>query len=605
MAQRAVRRGQTITPFGVGAVIDMLGESFVAEDISRWRGRPQIIRAPRIAAHFNTTELQTAATIEDRGFGVPYYRFPQWLFCGSCRQMVRWSFKQEKPGQAPRCDNCASRPQLVPMRFVVACGNGHLDDVEWVRWAHTGGSSRDQSQCGQSKLRFLHVPGVGGGLESLEVTCSVCRSGRNLRDLTGTDALHRIGIPCRGRQPWQRHGEEERCQERPVVLQRGASSVYFPAIGSAIDIPPDSDWTSWGSPAVRIAQNPNFKLLLSTPEHPLADQLVALTAVEVNVSEGQVRAVLADRLGGAGASGAATEIPGDLQVREWRALTSPVAGHDPRDNFISRRVDFPSPKGHGTLHTVAVELAAAVSDVILVDRLREIRVLTGFRRHTMLKTVPVDLSGRAGFLPAVEVFGEGVFIRLDSDAVSDWEHRRDVRDRVAVLARRLERSVYTEWLELSANPRSVLLHTLAHLLIRQMAFDAGYSSSSIRERLYDGEDHDGSGMTGMLLYTAAGDSEGSLGGLARLGEPERLVPMLASALAAAQWCSLDPVCGESTGQGPEGLSLAACHACALASETSCVAGNLLLDRALVVDPVLGFLHAAVAALPATGHEPTV
>ena len=142
----------------------------------------------------------------------------------------------------------------------------------------------------------------------------------------------------------------------------------------------------------------------------------------------------------------------------------------------------------------------------------------------------------------------------------------------------------------------MLLHTFAHMLIRQMSFSAGYSSSSLRERLYAADASDGPSMAGILVYTAAGDSEGTLGGLARLGEAERLVPALAEALASAQWCSLDPVCREATAQGPEGLSLAACHACVLVSETSCVMGNVLLDRRLVLDEDFGFFRGPLSAL---------
>jgi hypothetical protein len=132
MNRRTIRRAQTITPSGVGAVVDMLGESFVAEDISQWRGRREVLRAPRIAAYFGVPVLRTPPSA-DSGSGVPYFRFPLWLFCGACRDMTRWSPGREKPGQPPRCGACQARAQLVPMRFVAVCGNGHLDDVNCSR----------------------------------------------------------------------------------------------------------------------------------------------------------------------------------------------------------------------------------------------------------------------------------------------------------------------------------------------------------------------------------------------------------------------------------------------------------------------------------------
>ena len=89
-------------------------------------------------------------------------------------------------------------------------------------------------------------------------------------------------------------------------------------------------------------------------------------------------------------------------------------------------------------------------------------------------------------------------------------------------------------------------------------------------------------MHGILIYTASGDSEGTMGGLVRQGEPARLLATLDAALRKAQWCSSDPICIETTGQGTDNSNLAACHGCLLISETSCEEGNRLLDRAMLV-----------------------
>lgn len=90
------------------------------------------------------------------------------------------------------------------------------------------------------------------------------------------------------------------------------------------------------------------------------------------------------------------------------------------------------------------------------------------------------------------------------------------------------------------------------------------------------------GQRGLLIYTAAGDAEGTLGGLVRQGEAPHFAETLIRMLEAAAWCSADPLCAEHTGQGFGNLNRAACHACTLLPETSCQTGNTLLDRALVV-----------------------
>jgi len=130
--------------------------------------------------------------------------------------------------------------------------------------------------------------------------------------------------------------------------------------------------------------------------------------------------------------------------------------------------------------------------------------------------------------------------------------------------------------------RYLLVHTLAHVLINQLVFECGYSTASLRERLYISADQNAA-MAALLIYTAAGDSEGTLGGLVRLGRPDRLGPVIQRALSRASWCSADPVCSEHLGgQGSRLANLAACHACVLLPETSCETINQGLDRAMIV-----------------------
>ena len=143
--------------------------------------------------------------------------------------------------------------------------------------------------------------------------------------------------------------------------------------------------------------------------------------------------------------------------------------------------------------------------------------------------------------------------------------------------------------------RYLLLHSFAHALIRELALECGYTASSIRERLYATTSGDPEPMAGVLLYTAAPDSEGTLGGLVSLGEPDQLGPLLRQALERAQLCSSDPLCSEHDPRSDSSVHAAACHACQFASETSCERGNRFLDRATLVPT----LARDVAYFPAT------
>jgi len=131
-----------------------------------------------------------------------------------------------------------------------------------------------------------------------------------------------------------------------------------------------------------------------------------------------------------------------------------------------------------------------------------------------------------------------------------------------------------------------LLHTLAHILIRHLEMEAGYAAASLKERIYCSVGQEPF-MAGMLIYVAVPDVVGSLGGLAELAEPHRFISLVTGVFQRAQWCSLDPVCSEHEGQGPQLLNRAACHACVLIPEPSCSYGNTLLDRTFIKGDIVG------------------
>jgi hypothetical protein len=200
-------------------------------------------------------------------------------------------------------------------------------------------------------------------------------------------------------------------------------------------------------------------------------------------------------------------------------------------------------------------------------------------------------------LPAYVVYGEGIFIELKEERLQGWldKHGDEVHQRIATLVKKYEKVKEERKLrERPLTPRFILLHTFAHLLMNRLTFECGYSSAALRERLYVSDNPD-TPMAGILIYTAAGDSEGTMGGLVRMGKPVNFEPMVRAALEAASWCSADPVCmevGRRGGQGPDSCNLAACHNCALVPETACEEFNRFLDRGIVVGDVdnrnLGF-----------------
>jgi hypothetical protein len=203
---------------------------------------------------------------------------------------------------------------------------------------------------------------------------------------------------------------------------------------------------------------------------------------------------------------------------------------------------------------------------------------------------------RPTWLPAVENRGEGVFIQLRLDQVKRWEGESAVVERVGAIALAYQQA----WRARGrpglpprvVTPRLLLVHSLAHALIRQLSLSCGYGSASLRERLYvDVKDWE---MAGLLIFTSSPDSDGTLGGLARQGEPSNIVRVFEESLTAMTWCSSDPLCIEGIHSKTEPANGSACHACLLASETSCEDFNAFLDRALLVGapthPELGYFN---------------
>ncbi|MHA3700640.1 DrmB family protein [Jatrophihabitans sp. YIM 134969] len=573
---RKMRLSQTVSPFGVGSVLDVLGESLMGADISEWpyeRTERVVIR--RLELALGVSELRSPPSVPSYPSpntpGLPYQRFPRWLFCQDCRRM-RLLRASEETGEPPACAHCGGG--LVPMRFIAVCTRrGHAMDVRWDRWAHSEATSDGQRRCKAPNLLFETRQSGTDGLSNLLVRCTTCSAQRDLGDLTVRDSLKRIGVRCSGRQPWQRDSGQQ-CDERVEVLQRGATNVTLTETTTALDIPEPS--TAVRDVEGEIRSHRNFEDVRTAPTGPRAAVLIDLIAEDLSVSPDLIR-----RLAGEwhDTGEPEQEARTGLLTAEWDAFRQAFERQDETTgtpNFIisaTRLADDDNRDAHR-------RLAEKVAHVVLVHRLREVRALHGFRRYDQqADLVDVDLGSRARarWLPAVESFGEGVFLALRQTGLQDWEGDEAVQRRAQRLERRRRDSLIGSRFD-PVTPRLVLLHTFAHLLMRQMAFSSGYSSASLRERVYAGTDQE----AGVLIYTAAGDAEGTLGGLVRQGQPPRLAETILAALEDASWCSADPICRESHGQGLGSLNLAGCHGCALVAETSCERSNVLLDRVLLV-----------------------
>jgi hypothetical protein len=587
-AHGQVRRGQVITTYGPGALIDLPRHSALVGGLDTW---PKISDLEEVLEPRLTRKLQFMTNVaaprlyapppdpndpREAARGIGVWRFPEWFVVqeassGDERERSRRLVHRLALDNKGRFDG---RP-VVATRFVRACPKGHVDDLDWRRFAHTV-----EDPC--RRQLWLDERGTSGDLADLVVRCE-CGKFRSLYEATPLE-MNPLGT-CRGTRPWLGRNTEEDCKLPSRLLIRTASNAYFPQVVSVLSLPDRGNAVEtsvrelWEDLQI-VDSAADLAFLKKKPK--IAEQLAAFSDSEVLTAISEAK------------GGKSDEKP-VKQVELQALLAAPEGFGDdvPVDpNFHARRL--PDRAWRRSMRSDGIEA------VIQLHRLREVLALVGFTRF---EAVTPDINGEydtdveraqialePAWFPAVENRGEGLFVHLRATAVVSWLARPAVKQRLDALARG-----YYRWAKDRKSLRPfpggpyVLLHTLSHLLIQSLSMRCGYPASSIRERIYADT---AAQQFGILLYTGSPDADGTLGGLVQ--QARHIEDHLAQALRMTALCSNDPVCAQhEPGESLESRWLhgAACHGCALVAETSCEMRNDSLDRALVV-PVLGVPEAA-------------
>ncbi len=487
----------------------------------------------------------------------------------------------------PRCLEC--KKDLVVSRVISVCPQGHIDDFPWVQWVHRKNSGGEKPICSNPELTFETGATASAGLEGLVVRCKTCKSKATLLGAFDKNAYRKLGdeFRCTGNMPWK--NKKVYCDNFPRTMQRGASAVYFPKVVSSLVIPPYSDRVNtlielseeYKNCLVRIADYDQDERdeKIKKKLNEWAGRISMQTAIDVQT----VKRIL-ERKWISSDEESDNESPTlgiKYRAEEYEALTSKV--HDREfssDDFVREIMDA------GKYHIPGLKR------VTLLHKIREVRALTGFTRlippgvselgNDIKGFVPVK-GPETNWYPAYEVRGEGIFIEFDDHMIKQWiTDNQQVIQRANMLTDNYFKTSLSKIAPRLLVPKFILLHTIAHLLIRELSYECGYTAVSLRERIYCSTEEDGCVMAGILIYTACGDSEGTLGGLVRQGYPDTLPKIFRKAIIKGQLCSNDPVCISSEGQGRDALNLAACHACVLLPEPSCEEYNVFLDRGVVV-----------------------
>lgn len=549
-----IRPNQMITTFGPGSIVDAVKDSVTVLDTSYWKEKGERLNDSRLASYLGVNYFHKPKSASYRD--VPAVSFPYMHVCSnpSCGLIfdVRENFDIEKylkfGVNCPKCQRSA-----YPSRFIVMCQNGHIDDFPWRWWVHKG-----DVPCKENL--YLRSTGQSSTLSDLIVRCG-CGAWRSMSGATQPDKF--IDLKCCGHHPFRPDHKNESCDAPVIPSQRGASNVYFPVIRSAISIPP------WINPIHNLIDThitlieQMIELGIDDAESRIYEKYFASTFTREEFDEALKRRRENIR-----------EFK-EIKQMEYDAIT-----HHNDPLYASNRKYFKAEE-----EVLPTYLSRYFSRVIRITRLREIKVLLGFTRvdapdpDADKQDNIVYLSRTSEkWLPAVDINGEGIFIEFNRETLAAWNESNEV----AELSKRYSKC-YDDYCSsrgwtniVSRDAEYVLMHTFAHLLIKEMSLKSGYSSSAIRERIYSSDK-----MSGILLYTGSSDKEGSLGGLVALGDCRKLIPIIKSALENALVCTNDPECLSKlpTSQKSSG---AACHSCCMISETACENGNRMLDRALVV-----------------------
>jgi hypothetical protein len=621
----SARPSSLLYTYGVGSIMDLPQFSIMPAGLDDWepiwrrRGSVPTIEEPRllkvVQLHLGPRVQQLrpfpwqpkarAQSQEGADLGIPARVFPQWLRCTGCDYLgplPRFNYTNTHPfrpdlasfehwscpgrGTARKAKaGKGRRSPAVPARYLLACANGHLDEFPYDLWVHRG-EPCPVAPRPDLKLRDTNI-GQGAGAV---VACERCQQRRAMSEAQGETGRAKLPL-CRGRHP-HLDGFDPDCGLTTTMIMMGASNLWFASTQSII-VMPRSDEENQAALAAKLRVHLADKLVKYAGNLDVVRDLLDAAKVDLD-------GVTEEALAGA-VQEALAPPPAEEERREQLRAWDPVELLVPEWDYLQKPSLFAQQETTSGLMVTEMprdeRLPAPIHRVIAVNKMKKVNAVIGFTRIDELervadvatRLVKLTRDGKPTWVPATEDRGEGIFVQLDEAAVATWEdqvrrsplwaahqeaHRRNFGRRFSTTA-----AIVDPDSRLPA-PRYWLIHTLAHILIREMAMSCGYGAASLSERLYAWPaTQDRAAAAGLLICTTASDSEGTLGGLVALSEPARLQGLVATALRRAARCSSDPVCAQRTPRDPEDfLHGAACHCCSFASETSCERANRFLDR---------------------------
>jgi hypothetical protein len=587
---RIIRPSQFILSYGVGSIIETDRGSRIIPSFQKWG---------KYFSKYSSKEIDDSSAInqllnnkEDaKIFSIPtnsdlkksdnkniyqLFVFPRWGVCMMHSGVpILGKINETGSFDCPSCkrENLVS-PKITGIRFVCACPKGHLDDVDWPYFVHLN----NETECDGVLFGWT---GEGQTANDIKIQCLRCRSQTRLSQiykLSREDQIICSGIFA------EKIEKQKKCSSNARLLLRSGSNLRIPDIQVSVSIPyRDSE-------LYKILSAESYYTIISLIQPKNVKDLVMnlrkSMATNPKIKEAKVRIIetfsdkelsyVIDQLVRDKNNGKVTEQ--NVKMDEYIALLNASKnGHPPEHTGKQSRFEVEKSKVKEIdMNSTKWNLPFVVTPI---KTLTVILVQTGYRRMVgsvkgdLVPTYYEDDEGNAWF-PGIETNGEGIFISLKN-------YDLDVNN-----------ESWKIWMKIYENKRNqinnkddcykfhplfVWWHSLSHRIINSLAIESGYSSASIRERIYTRADENNSSSIsgGMLLYTTQTGGDGTLGGL--IAQTSSFENILNKSINNLDSCSNDPLCANNKIHILKENG-AACYTCMLLSETSCEHRNRFLDR---------------------------
>lgn len=553
-----IRPSQLIFQSGPGSIVELLNQTVIIKSADQWN----TIRAPkerdaRITSLLGVDHVRILNENPDKQ-KIKAMEFPKWKICPKCHNMTTYS--------NATCYYCEHKNKndlidLYASRFVLVCENGHISDFPYDKWVHRKKACTENSK--EPRL-VLETYGKSGSLSDLYVRCLHCKNKESLGSIMKIEERENHSLfDCAGERPWIGSNVSNDCRCKMKTTLRGASNVYSPSVLSFLQVPLTASSSEFDILYLVEKDKETFSTMYDGMKEKGIELACNLKNIPLNFIP-IIKRYLEDEI-----TLEESTTYESIKKQEWNTLIQ-EAIHE--DRFISKKVE------------IAPVLMPFFDGIYRVDSVPEVQVLKEFTRLDYIdrftgdevKTQPVVMTGSEKWLPAIRNYGEGMFFKFNFEKLTKWEKNERVTHDI-IKAYNMQRIEF-EKSPIDILPRQILIHTFSHALLQELAAHCGYTTTSLKERVYASED-----MCGVFIYTASVDSEGSLVGLTNLAQSDKLLPIIIRALEKMNYCSSDPICSDGEFEYHSSANGAACHACTFVSETSCEWGNLLLDRRTLIN----------------------